>query len=366
MRIGIDARLGGASHAGIGRYVEELLRQLLSMRTPHQWVIFVSQEHQFEWLKPSQRIKIVVAPIRHYTIVEQLVMPAVFLKENLDLLHVPHFNIPLLYPKKYVVTIHDLLWHERKDARATTLSPFLHAIKYGAYRYTAETAIRRAAAVCVPTEHVKQSVARFTDASKIFVTKEGVAQVYTSYKEKASSTTKEKFAFPYVVYVGSLYPHKNVSCVLRALEQMKTLHAVIISGRSVFYDAFEAEVTSRGLSERVHLMGYLPDEHVVELEASSLALIPPSFSEGFGLSGLESMGVGTPVVASDIPVFHEVYQDGALFFDPYRPEDLVKKLLELQNKKGLRQQLIKNGKQVVAQYSWKTMAEQTLHMYETV
>src|SRR3990167_8770815 len=114
MRIGIDARLAGFKHGGIGRYTEELLRYLTRGKTNHQWIVFLYEKRQLPWLERARNVKIIYAPIRHYTFAEQLKPPQIFGAENLDLLHVPHFNIPLAYSKPYVVTIHDLLWHERR------------------------------------------------------------------------------------------------------------------------------------------------------------------------------------------------------------------------------------------------------------
>ena len=149
MRIGIDARLAGSAHGGIGRYIEELLR-FLTLSEEHRWVVFLHHKGQLPWLESCKDVEIVYAPIRHYTLQEQLAMPRIFSDAKLDLLHVPHFNIPLMYQGRFVVTIHDLLWHERRDRNATTLSPFMHILKYHVYKFVAETAIRRAEKVLVP------------------------------------------------------------------------------------------------------------------------------------------------------------------------------------------------------------------------
>ncbi len=359
MRIGIDARLAGSAHGGIGRYTEELLRNVIVSKE-HTWVVFLHHKGQLPWLESRKDIEVVYAPIRHYTLQEQLAMPRICHDANLDLLHVPHFNIPLMYQGKLVVTIHDLLWHERRDRNATTLSPMMHMLKYRLYTFVAETAIRRAAKVIVPTEHVKQIVKAFTTEKRIVVTHEGVSDVFTKAVEKVDRP------YPYIVYTGSLYPHKNVSYVLSILEQMHELHAVIVSGRSVFQTSFWSEVLKRKLEQRVHIEPSLDDASVASLYGSAIALVFPSFSEGFGLPGLEAMACGCPVLASDIPVFHEVYQDAAMFIDPYDATSAVRELKQLIHEPKIKALYQRKAETLMRLYSWKHMAQQTLQVYESV
>jgi len=359
MRIGIDARLAGSAHGGIGRYTEELLRYL-TQSDEHCWVVFVHNTQQLPWISALKNVEVICVPVRHYTLREQFVMPKVFARAKLDLLHIPHFNIPLMYRGKYVVTIHDLLWHERRDRNATTLSPLMHMLKYRAYTFVAETAIRRAAKVLVPTEHVKHIVRAYTTDSHIVVTPEGVSHAYHIEGERADRM------YPYVMYTGSLYPHKNVEYLLSILEQMPELHAVIVSGRSVFHTAFWAEVLKCKLEMRVHMEPSLEDDAVAALYRSAVALVFPSFSEGFGLPGLEAMACGCPVLASDIPVFREVYKTAAAYIDPHDPQSAVRELRQLMKEKKLRAMYTHKTESVLRLYSWQHMANTTLKVYEDV
>jgi glycosyltransferase involved in cell wall biosynthesis len=96
-----------------------------------------------------------------------------------------------------------------------------------------------------------------------------------------------------------------------------------------------------------------------------MAFVYPSLYEGFGLQGLEAMAAGTVLLASDIPVFREVYKDNALFFDPYDAQSIVdamKYVMKMSSKK--RQQIIKDSQQFIKRYSWSKMAKQTLKVYK--
>jgi glycosyltransferase involved in cell wall biosynthesis len=361
MRIGIDARLAGTENAGIGRYVEELLRALLAEPSAHTWIIFLEKAKQLPWLVASDRVKLVIVPIRHYTLREQFAMPSVFARERLDLLHVPHFNVPLLYRGKFVVTIHDLLWHEMRDPRATTLSPSMYLLKYHAYRLVAEHAMKSAQIVVVPSEHVKTIVEKFPHR-RIDVVFNGLSTAF--FKDNAA---KSKYvpSHPYLLCVGSLYPHKNLTLVLDALKELQGTDLVLVSGRSIFTNEFLRDVEQHGLRDRVHLLGHLTDEDIVSLYKGSIALVFPSRSEGFGLPGIEAMAAGAPVLASDIPVFREIYQHAAKFFDPHSSKSLADAVTAVRHEGQLRKTLQQNGRVVASTYTWKNTARRMLKIYES-
>ena len=359
MRIGIDCRLAGRKHAGIGRYIENLVTRLPKLSPETQWVYFFSDEAQAaEVLEKTTfpNVKIVLAPIRHYSFAEQTQLPRIFQRENLDLLHVPHFNLPLLYRGKVVMTIHDLLWHEHIGLEVTTLPAWQYHLKHFAYKLVVAFAMMKAKTIFVPAEVIKQTIARYYPgaAKKVVVTKEGVAEEFRRVGA-AKEVTKT------LVYVGSLYPHKNVRLVIDALPQLPDFELHIVGTRTVFQDDVMAYVKKAGLGKRVKFLGYVSDEKLAEMYKSAFSLIQPSFSEGFGLTGVEAMAAGAPVLASDIPVFQEIYQDAAIYFDPKSVESFcaaVQKLTETN-----RAELIKKAHGIANHYSWDSMSKLTFSSY---
>lgn len=363
MKIGIDCRLAGVEHAGIGRYIEELVRRIT--KDPSiQWVLFFHHVNQLPGLENSEHVKIVIAPVRHYSIAEQVRMPGIFSKEKLDLLHVPHFNIPLLYQGNIVVTIHDLIWHAQKGSAGTTLSPLAYSVKYRAYTYITKQAVMRAKAIIVPTQTIKESIQHhFPEKSKwhIYVTHEGVGEKFQRSSFRSQSKIQvQKILF----YTGSLYPHKNVMLVVRALSHLPGYQLCISSSRTVFLDRFFAEVKSLGLQTQVQYLGKLSDDELVSWYQKSLALVQPSLSEGFGLTGIEALASGVPVIASNIPIFKEIYHDAFIAFDPHSVESLVGAVRKLAQSN--RAKLIEKGRSVASRYSFDRMADQTLNVYQTL
>lgn len=363
-RIGIDCRLSGNAHAGIGRYIEELILRLPKINKEISWVLFFNNKKQAdEYLQKigphTNNLKIVIAPIQHYTLAEQLKLPQIFAKEKLDLLHVPHFNVPIFYSGKLVVTIHDLLWHEFVGLKATTLKPYLYFLKYLAYRFIAQLAIFKASLIFVPANTIKNVVHKYYPSSinKVLVTKEGFAQEF-------SQNLPTKKTKPELLYVGSLYPHKNIEVVLKALSNLPNYHLNLVGARNIFQDQTKDLVTKYKVENQVSFLGYLTDKELKNKMSQAFALIQPSFSEGFGLTGIEAMAAGLPVISSNIPIFEEIYQDGAIFFNPHRSDDFVKAVKHLEQKD--RPTIVNKGKEIVKDYSWDKMSFKTLTAYKTL
>lgn len=362
MRIGIDCRLAGIQNAGIGRYIEELVREV-TKDTSITWVLFFQKTNQLEWLKADKHIRIVIAPIRHYTIQEQLVMPYIFGREKLDLLHVPHFNVPLLYIGPFVVTIHDLLWHDQRGKNMTTLSPVVYSLKYAAYKYVSALAIKRAKAIFVPAHTVKETLRTHIDGlnqQKIHVTYEGLHPGWFTAPKEKKIEEKEKILF----YTGSLYPHKNVMLVVQALSKLPGYHLYISSARSVFVDDFMKSVREVGMGPHVTHLGCLSDDELRSWYARSVALVQPSLSEGFGLTGIEAMATGLPVLASDIPIFREVYKDCFIPFDPLSEDAFIHAVHMLE--KQSRSTLSRKSRELARGYSWEKMGNQTREIYASI
>lgn len=363
MRIGIDARLSGSKHAGIGRYAQNLIRELVHSKKKHTFICFFYDELQKEEVlgtaAKNKNIQSVIAPIRHYTINEQRYLPKIFAKNNLDLLHVPHFNVPIFYKGKLIITIHDLLWHEYKGSSVTTLSPIKYLLKYLFYRLVTRIAVHKAEKILVPAETIKNTVIKFYPkvANKIVVTKEG-AQIADLSKQKKLPKLKNTF-----LYVGSLYPHKNLTLILQSLSSLPDYTLLIAGARSVFQDKVKAYVKQKNLESQVTFLGYVSDEKLSELYQQVTALVQPSFSEGFGLTGVEAMSFGTSVLASDIPIFKEIYQDAAYYFSPHSTASFVQAVHALEKNPDKRNF---EGQDLAQTYSWKTMAQQTLATYEEI
>ena len=365
-RIGFDARLAGSKHAGIGRYSENLIKKLIDLAIQEnknfeiKLVFFFFDSAQAKEVLGSffnsKNIEFVVTKVKHYGLAEQIVLPKFYRRAQLDLLYVPHWNVPISYRGKLIITIHDLLWYEQKGTGATTLKPWLYFIKYLAHKHVSRLAAKKAIKIFVPAEAVKEVVLRYYPfaKNKIIISKEGIAPIYEqslSQKNIAEPKIKKQ-----LIYTGSLYPHKNLKIVIQSLKKLPKYKLLIASSRSIFQDQINSLIANYKVKQQVVLLGFVPDEKLISIYQESMALVQPSLSEGFGLTGVEAMASHTPVLASEIKVFKEIYQDAAFFFDPNSSQSFLRAVqnLELSNRK----KVINRGLQVASQYSFDKMAKE--------
>lgn len=407
MKIVIDARMYGLEHAGIGRYIVNLIQELKRLKTKDTSEVVASStssevEETVEFCLLVRKSKLgeikkevgdffrlVVVDAAHYSIKEQFLLPIQLFKLKPDLVHFPHFNVPIFWWGKQVVTIHDLIKHESRGAETTTRWPFFYWFKYLNYRFLVWLAIKRAAKIIVPSQWwQKELIRRYRlSSNKVVVTYEGVDKKF-KVRQKIIQKTLKKFNVkrPFLLYVGSLYPHKNVERLVEAVASFSNrsngdridsnkleensdnsrISLVIVCGRSVFYDRFKKKIKRMKAEKLVNLAGFVPDKDLSVLYSEAEAFVFPSLLEGFGLPGLEAMARGCPVAASNSSCLPEVYGAAALYFDPLDIKDMVEKILEVTRNTSTRNRLVKKGHEQVKKYSWQKMAKETLHVYSSL
>ena len=376
MRIGIDARLYGLEHAGLGRYAMKLVENLLKLDKKNTYVLFLNSHHTAEFLG-KKRVVVVETNIPIYSVAEQTLLPIIFAKAKLDFLHVPHFNAPLFYPGKLILTVHDLIKHDSKGPETTTRQRWLYSVKRLGYLSLTNLIAKKATHILVPSNFVKEDVAKrlHVPLEKITVTYEAasgsIKEVVLSPEEKNAVFNQYHLSQPFVVYTGSVYPHKNVDLLIQAIEKHNRdrevdLQLALICSRSVFWERLNQKIQTKNLQHWIKLLGFVNDEDVSKIYSLALALVHPSKMEGFGLTGLEAMGVGLPVISSNASCLPEVYGDAALYFNPNDSDDLVSCLETLIKDQELRNDLSTKGYLQARKYSWEKMAKETLFVYKQV
>jgi glycosyltransferase involved in cell wall biosynthesis len=364
MKILIDGRLYGLENAGLGRYLTNLVLELSKIDLKNSYVLLLRKKY-FDLLKLPKNWKKVLADFRHYSFNEQILLPGLIQKENPDLVHFPHFNVPIFYKGKYVVTIHDLLMHTQTGLSATTLPAPIYAIKRLAYRLDFDTAIKEATSIIVPSNAIKNEIEKEYKgiSDKLNVTYEGL-------DKNISSSNNIKIDSPYFVYAGNAYPHKNLKRLIRAITLLninrnEKVSLVIASARNTFTSRLGKLIAEANAGEYVKLLGFVPDNQLGSLYKNSLGFVFPSLSEGFGLPGLEAMNAGTLLLASEIPVFKEIYDKYAMYFNPLDFSSIERTMRSaLEISESDRKRHIEDGQQFAKRYSWAKMAGETLKIYE--
>lgn len=367
MKIGIDARLYRSSAAGIGRYSQNLIKNLLELDKENEYMLFMTPADRQEFkshAKQNSNLKIVVTDISHYSLAEQTKLPKILEKEKLDLMHFLNFNHPVKYRGKFIVTIHDLtLLFYPETAKRTNF------IKQWGFKYVFKNACQKATRIIAVSESTKKDILKTfnINAQKIKV-------IYEAADDKSSKdiktedikTLKHKYNIkgPVILYVGQFRRHKNIEGLLKAFEILKkeipaklVLIGKIPEGFRVDNEAFLSDTLTPG---------FVSDEELTAWYKIASVFVFPSFYEGFGLPGLEAMTAGTPVVASNRSSLPEIFQDASLYFDPSKPQEIADKMRMVISDKVISDQLIKKGKIQAKKYSWKKTAQETLKIYNSI
>ena len=377
MKVGIDARMYGPKWGGggLGRYVEELVQGLQRIDSKHRVVLFLKPENADACRLTSPRFEKVIVNAHWYTAKEQFLMPRAIAKAKVDLMHYPHWNVPIWSSVPFVITIHDLiLLDDPSSAKATTLGPIRYLAKRVGYHHVLHHAIEKSKKIVAVSRATKDSILHHfnhVDPAKIDVIYEGVSPLSNLQSPLPLSTFQQPISQPYFLYVGSAYPHKNLESLLHAfsffVKEYPLVKLVLVGKNDVFYDKLRNEVKEIGIPEgRVVFTGFVPDDQLAVLYQNAALYVFPARFEGFGLPPLEAMLHGAPVAASERGPLPEVLGAAAIYFNPDDLEQMAEVMEQALNNESLRAELKEKGSQQVKKYSWSSMAEQTMKLYEKV
>ena len=362
-----------SSVAGIGRYSQNLIKNLLEIDTQDQFVLFMTDEDVEEYQKSkikNQNVTIKIVNIPHYSIAEQTKLPQIIAREKCDLVHFLNFNHPLRFPGRFIVTIHDLtLFFYPETARQTSF------LKRFAFKKIMLHALKKSKMIIAVSENTKKDIIK-----KFKVQSSKVKVIYEAVDDKVSyevskqdvEEIKSRYAIgdkPVLLYVGQWRPHKNIVGLLEAFGKLKKKipsKLVIIGKPDPKHKSVQEAIDKLNLKSDIVMPGFVSNDELAAWYKLATVFVFPSFYEGFGLPGLEAMAAGTPVVASNTSSLPEVYQDAALYFNPGNSSEIAAKIKIVLKDKNLRQDLIRKGKVQVAKYSWKKTAEETLNVYKEV
>lgn len=379
MNIGIDARMYGpkVGGGGLGRYVEQLVNELQAIDHKNRYVLFLKKENFDACVITNPNFEKRLADVHWYGLEEQLKMGGIIDREHLDVVHFPHWNVPLFIRTPFVVTIHDLiLLDEPFSANLSTRHRSIFTLKYWGYKLVLSRAVSRAKKVISISHATMHSIlhhVKNADPNKIEVVYEGVTALGESVElaldhPPSPSFSRRGSSEPYLLYVGNAFPHKNLERLLEAFSMLRRTHSeitLVLAGReSIFYQRLLAG-SGDPTHNKIHFIDSPTDEELAELYKNALLYVYPSRIEGFGLPPLEAMSVGVPVAASNIPSLKEILGDSAAFFDPKDSENMATVISDLIDSKEKRASLIEKGTQHIKRYSWQKMAVAIQTIYET-
>lgn len=318
MKIAVDARMYNMS--GIGTYIKNLIRN-------DCYKIALGNKEE---LKEANTLEIIEFNSPIYGIKEQFKFPYRELKKlKSDILHVPHYNVPIFYKGNMIVTIHDLTHLVYSEFLSNKLAKYYAKIMM-------KIAIKKAKVILTVSESTKRDLIKYfkVPEEKIIVTYLGVDDKFTVKEHEKIQYLYDKFNIPknkkIIMYVGNLKPHKNLERLLCAFSQLKDNNncTLLLVGKAFEnYNILEQKEEELKIKDKVIHTGIVSDEELIDLYNLVDLFVFPSLYEGFGLPVLEAMACGAKVVSSNTSSLPEVGGDKILYFDPTNIEE-IKNVIE--------------------------------------
>ena len=366
MIIGIDAsRATPTQRTGTEAYACYLIQALIApaLEAGHHIRLYFNQPPPPDLFPTLPGVTIVVIPFpRLWT---HLRLGYELRRRPPDVFFTPAHVIPLTYRGASVATVHDLGYHYFPQAHPRRQLAYL--------RWSTRHNARRSRVVIADSEATKTDLIRFygVDASKIHVVypgcEPGLAQV-TDAEVLAAVQARYGITSPYLLYLGTLQPRKNLGRLIQAYAQLSDhSHQLVLAGKAGWLTQpilTQIAALPADVSSRILLPGYVPDADKAALISGAAALLYPSLYEGFGFPVLEGQVCGVPVLCAQNSSMPEVAGAGALQVRAERAREIEAGISRLLTDTALRQQLIAAGRVNAARFTWEGAAAQTLHLLQ--
>lgn len=360
-RIAIDGRMvQPRTMHGIARYVYELLQCLSQTPSEHQFYVIVLENSPLIRMKWPDHIIPVVTKARWISLREQWTIPRLLRKLKIDLFHSPSFVAPFLCPSKMLMTIHDL-----NHIMLPQFYTFIHQFYYNTIvRYSTH----RSACVLTVSEFSKKEITKHlgVEKEKVFVTYNGVSSCYQPVMdEHYLDYVREMYELPerFIFCISNNKPHKNVHQLVKAYVQTDVELNLVLVGP--VDNSLISLAEKYGKKHKIYFIRYIEEEHLPAVYSMCQLFVYPSGYEGFGLPPLEALACGAPIIVSRSSSLPEVVGENAIFVNPTNIEELAKALEAfVKTLDGEGNPFRARGIEHSRKFTWSSMAEKTLNLYE--
>jgi glycosyltransferase involved in cell wall biosynthesis len=360
MTIAIDAsRASIAERTGTERYSYELLAALARVERQQPFLLYTNGlPPRLPPLSPNFSLRAIPFP-RLWTHAR---LGPTALRDRVRLLFVPAHVVPLIHPPS-VVTLHDLGY---------LAFPETHTIRRRLeLDLTTRWSLRAARRVIAISGATRDDLVRHygADPARIAVVHHGLSVAFRPVADPSllrATQARHELTAPYLFYVGTIQPRKNLERLIDAFAQALGAPGVppdltlAIGGRRGWLSAaIEGRAEALGVAGRVRFLGYLLDEDLPPLLSGALAFVFPSLYEGFGMPVLEAMACGAPVLTSATSSLPEVAGDAALLVNPRDTSAVASAIVRLATDEALRAELRAHGFARAAHFTWERCARET-------
>ena len=366
-RVLVDATAVPADRGGVGRYVDGLIAALATAGADLAIVCQRADAERYGRLDPDARVVPAPAAVAHRPARlawEQTGLPLVAQQVDAQVVHSPHYTMPLRAGRPVVVTVHDATFFTEPDMHS--------AVKGTFFRSATRTALRRAARVVAPSKATRDELVRVldADATTLDVAYHGVdAQTFRLPTEAEKARVQARLGLAgqsYIAFLGMLEPRKNVPGLIRgwvkACEGRELTPALVLAGGSGWDDTIDATMAEVPSHLRVLRPGYLRFTDLPGYLGGATIVAYPSHGEGFGLPVLEAMACGAPVLTTNRLSLPEVGGDAVAYTEP-DPAAIAVALTALLEDPQRRAQLGEAGHLRSLEFTWAASAEAHMASY---
>lgn len=362
--IAIDSRLVGYA-AGIARYATLLTQALVALEGTERYLLIGGRRgrigssidgvvHRQAWTPPHHRLERWTLPL---DIVRGRLVP--------DLLHSIDHVSPRWGPWRQVVTLHDL---------AFLLYPGTHTDESRRYYAATGESVRRAQRVIAVSQRTASDAVRLlgVDPARIKVVHEAAAPGFSPRSRDALKPLAARLGLdldqrrPYILFVGTIEPRKNVPLLLDAFALLRRhldAQLVLVGARGWLSEPIYTRFNQLGLGDHARFVGSLPEEDLAVLYSHAGVLALPSLYEGFGLTVLEAMACGAPVLSSNAGPLPEIAGDAAVLLPPHDASAWASALYDMLTNAPLADELRRRGFGRAGAFSWHAAALATRDVY---
>lgn len=365
MKIGINGRFLVAKQTGVQRVARNLIATLVDLDKENEYIIFTSEDERGkpEWQHPNVQIiasDLKIGQVFRNSIWEQVTLPRLAKKHQIDILHSPANMAPLFYNGKSILHIHDLCF---------VVNPTWYSFAFRTwYNFVVPLLTHKVDRVITNSNNSRNDLLLFCELpiKKVSLVYWAVGEEFLSYEKD----TKLNPPFEYILYVGSLEPRKNIKTLLQAYTQLreenpdiKTKLMLVGTGNPLFK---KINLSLGPFAPDIILQGFISDEVLRRYYREAKLVVYPSLYEGFGLPPLEAMASGVPVVTSNTSSLPEVVGKAALTVDPLNGRELAGAMKQGLTDELLRHRLIQLGYEQVSRFNWYRVARNVISIYYEV
>jgi glycosyltransferase involved in cell wall biosynthesis len=368
MRFSIDATAMPALLGGAGNYILRLVQGMNRLPGDHRIVVF-AKPRDVERLGPwSPHVEPIVVDVRSRParlVWEQIGLPAALRRHDVDVLHSPHYTLPVLGGRaRRLVTFHDMIFFLFPQYHLRTKVLFFQAM--------IRAAARVADRIAVDSDSTGRDACRILglDPSRVTTIRLAPDEDYRPVDDAdilRAVETRHGLRHPLILTVCTLEPRKNLPAAVRALARLRSAgidaQLAVVGAKGWGFGPIFDEVRRLGVDEHVRFLGYAPREDLPALYSACDVFIYPSLYEGFGLPPLEAMACGAAVVVSNTSSLPEVVGDGGVQYDPEDEAALARAIADLIERPDERHAWRARALARAATFSWDATVRSTYDLY---